>query len=239
MNRPKQRNALSLAHLLDLQAALDRGRVERRPRDRPRRQRAGLQLGPRLRRHGRRRPDGDAPAAADLHRRDGPHPVDAPGGDRPGARRWPPRPAASWWPPATSPWPRPVGRLRRARRQGRLVLHDTAGGRRPSGRPQAGVGARPHRRHHRRRHRAGLGAGQPGGRPTTSSTPPWPTCWVGRPGGAPRPGPSASRRSTPRSGWTNPRRTRTPSRSWPPPARPPTPARAWRPSSTSAPPVWD
>ena len=124
--------------------------------------------------------------------------------------------------------------VRRARRQGRLVLPYPDGGDRQERGPQAGHGAGAVRRRHRRADRAGLGPGQPGRARRAARLGGRASCWRGSPGARRRARASASRRSTPRSTWTSPRPTPTPSRSWPRPASSRTPGRACAPSWTSA-----
>ena len=230
---PAKRNALSREHLTQLLAAVTEAGASDAAGHRAGRRGAGVQRRARLRRRRRAAAAGGAQPAGAVHRAHADGPGRAAGRARPGARAGHRRglPAGRLLRPRGRGG---VGRVRRAGRQGRLVLPHADGRDRPQRRPQAGDGAGAHRRRHRRRDGAGLGPGQPRRARTTSSTRRSTTSWAGRRAARGPARPGASRRCTPSSTGPNGTPTRRRSRSWPRPASSPGPARAWRRSSRSA-----
>ena len=207
MVRPAKRNALSREHLTQLLAAVTEAGLHRRGGHRARRPRGRCSA------PGTTSPTSPGPAdrgaqpARAVHRAHADRAGRAAGGDRPracaGHRRR--LPAGRLVRPRGR---RGVGRVRRAGRQGRLVLPHPDGRDRAERRAQAGHGARAHRRRHRCRGPRWTGAWSTGSCRTTSSTRPSTSSWRGPPAA---PGPArrgASRRCTPSS--TAPSGTRTP-----------------------------
>ena len=160
MNRPERRNALSLDHLAELRDAFaeigesdargvvlgGKGPVFSAGHDFA--DLAGADLARR------------AHAARDLHR-PARHDAGDPAADRGPRARARHRRGLPARGDCRSRGRRGVGRVRRARWQGRVVLSHADGRDRPQRRAQARARARAHRRHHRRRDRGRLGTREP------------------------------------------------------------------------------